>query len=197
MKKSDYQLAILIGLLQAIFLVPTLIATSIFSYLVWGLLVVGLPPLMFFGLWLGNMLSKHFSFGITFSKYAAAGILSFTIDFATLNIISLLTGITSGFTLGWINMPGFAIATMNAYSWNKIWVFQKGNEGSFFAHFPKFFIVIVVGILINSTVLTVLATYVSAPFSLSPARWLNLAKIIATCAAITWNFIGYRFIAFR
>jgi len=149
-----------------------------------------------FGILVGSILQEAFGMGARFSKYVAAGLLSFSIDFGTLNVISYLTGITAGIAVGWINIPGFILGLTNAYLWNKLWVFQK-SEGSHWNHFPKFLFVVIIGMLINSFVVVWITSTVPPPFWTSGSQWLNIAKLIATCIAIIWNFFGYKFIAFR
>ncbi len=194
----DYQLALGIGMCTGILLLPIIFVLDIvFPYRVLVTLGVSIAA-MPLGIWLGGQLEDFFGFGmLRFSKYFAAGLLSFAIDFATLNIISHFTGITTGLTVGWINFPGFFLATINAYFWNRLWVFQKKEAASLFGDLPKFLLVIIIGIIINSTVLVLISSTIAPPFGLTERRWLNIAKICATMVAIVWNFFGYKFIVFK
>ncbi len=195
MTRRDYILAAIIGVLTSIFFIPLsyIVGLSIPYRII--LLPILFPLMMMAGIWLGGLLQEALGFGVQFSKYAAAGILSFSIDFGILNILSYITGITAGATIGWINMPGFLVALTNAYLWNKFWVFGH-REGGIFSHFAKFLLVMAIDITINSLVLIGITSYISAPAWTSSAQWLNIAKGIATLFAIIWNFFGYRFIAF-
>ena len=196
MKQSDYYIGVVIGFFIGIFLLPVLFIIR-FPYsalipLFFVFPIIAIP----FGILVGDMLQKTFGIGARFGKYTAAGLLSFSIDFSALNILSFVTGITAGTAVGWINVPGFCVALLNAYVWNKRWVFQK-NDGSHATHFPLFLFVVIIGLLLNSILVVWISTNVAAPAGIDSQRWLNVAKIIASGAVVVWNFFGYKFIAFR
>ncbi len=194
----DYAIGALVGFFVGVFAIPTLVNLGVKSA---GLLIA-LPPLaallITFGVWLGKYLSRFFSFFSQFAKFVAVGLLNTAIDFGVLNVLSMLTGITEGFKIGGVNMPGFAVAVFNAYLWNQLWVFQARNEGEGLFHdFPKFLAVTVIGLLINSGIVVVITTYVAPTFGADKEQWLNLAKAGATGISLFWNFIGYKLIVFR
>ena|SRR3989344_974459 len=193
----DYKISLAVGLAIGILLTPILfILHIVFPYraiITIALCMLAMPA----GLWFGSVLQRYLGFGVRFSKYAAGGLLSFSIDFAVLNIMSYMTGVAAGLTVGWINMPGFFLATINAYFFNKLWVFGKNNDQGVFAHLPKFLFVVFIGIMINSSVVVVVSTHITPLFGMSPQRWLNIAKIVASGVAIMWNFYGYKHIAFK
>lgn len=60
-----------------------------------------------------------------------------------------------------------------------------------------FFAVSVVGVLINSGIITLLTSYVDPVFGLNEKLWLNLAKAAATAVSLVWNFAGYKVFVFR
>lgn len=157
-----------------------------FSYQI-PAVVLGIPLLWILGVWLGGFLGRRIKFFTQFGKFAAVGFSSASIDFAILNFLSSVTGVTAGVTVGWINIPGFLVAVVNGYLWNKLWVFGKPSNEGVFKDFPKFFGVTSIGLLINSIVL-ILITGVAT---------LNIAKVIANAFAMIWNFAGYKFFAFR
>ncbi|MEK9175196.1 MAG: GtrA family protein [Patescibacteria group bacterium] len=196
--KLDYKLSFLIGTLIGVLLLPILFILDIsFPYRV---AIVFFAPFFAIplGLLFGNFLQSYFGIGARFSKYAASGILSFAIDFATLNILSYYTGITAGLTIGWINLPGFLLALTNAYLWNKLWVFYKNDGSGIFTHLPRFLFVVFVGLIINSSIVIFMSTNIAPPHqAFTEQRWLNVAKIIASAVAVMWNFFGYKFIAFK
>ena len=198
MTHRDYTLAFIIGALTGILLLPIVFILDIsFSYRA-PLLLLFCVIIMPVGLWLGTILQRYLGVGAQFSKYVASGLLSFAIDFSILNIISYYTGITSGFTVGWINIPGSLLALTNAYLWNKLWVFHKNDGSSIFAHLPRFLFVVLIGMIINSSVVVFIRTGVTSPHPLlTEQRWLNIAKVVATAVAVIWNFFGYKFIAFK
>lgn len=58
-------------------------------------------------------------------KFAAIGTLNTALDFIILNYLTKSLGITSGVTLGLINMIGFSAAIIQSYIWNRAWTFAS------------------------------------------------------------------------
>jgi len=196
--KFDYYLAILVGFLAGVFLVPTAINLGVANYAVLFLLPLAFPPLFAIGIWLGQFLSRWLAFMPQFSKFVAVGFSNTAIDFGILNLLSMVTQVTSGLIIGGVNVPGFVVAVFNSYFWNQFWVFKgrEGNEG-FLHDFPKFLAVTLVGLLINSAIVVLATTYVDPWGGIGKEAWLNLAKVAATAVALVWNFVGYKFLVFR
>ncbi len=73
---------------------------------------------------------------------------------------------------------------------------EEINNGR--AEFGKFVLVSVMGVAINSLVLTVLATVIVHFFpAIAPALAKNIAKLVAVFATLSWNFVGYKFFVFK
>src|SRR3989344_2409251 len=149
--KKDYWIGAVAGFLTgALGLVILRILNITFPYQNFAALVL-LTILWAAGVWLGDFLGARIKpFFSQFGRYAAAGFLSTAIDFSVLNFTSYLTGITAGVIVGWVNAPGFLIAVVNGYLWNKLWVFKDYDGKNLFSDFPKFFAVGIGGLIINS-----------------------------------------------
>jgi putative flippase GtrA len=107
-------------------------------------------------------------------------------------------GITAGFVIGGVNIPGFLVAVTNSFFWNKFWVFRDRGKGEPLLHdFPEFLAVTIGGALINSGIVIGLTTYVAPLFGLGAGAGLNVAKAAATAVTLFWNFAGYKFVVFR
>lgn len=196
LNRIDYAIAALIGFLVGVFAIPTLINLAVRERAVLALLPLILPPLWVGGVWLGGALGRYFPFMTQFGKFAAVGLLNTAIDFGTLNLLSVVTGITAGFVIGGVNIPGFSVAAFNSYLWNKFWVFRGRGAVGIFSDFPKFLAVAVAGVLINGTVVVTITLL--PPFAgVNPTAWLNFSKAVATAITFAWNFIGYKFLVFR
>ncbi len=193
--RRDYLIVVLVGFFTGVFAVPTVVNLGIRSYTVLMSLPLAVPILFAFGLWWGKFLSRWFAFFAQFAKFAAVGFLNTAIDFGVLNILSLATGVTKGFILGGVNVPGFTLAVVNSYFWNKYWVF-KGRE-SVASELPKFLAVTFIGLLINSGLIVLITTYVTPLLGFQASVWLNLAKVFATTVSLMWNFAGYKFLVFK
>lgn len=198
MKKIDYAIAGLVGFLAGVALVPTAYAVGVHNAPVLLVLPWIGAVCIVLGVGLGEFLARWIPMFAQLGKFGAIGILNTAIDFAVLNILSRASGITAGIVLGGVNMPGFAIAVVNSYFWNKLWVFRDKTKGeSLLGDFPRFFVVTLIGVLINSGLIIALTTY--APFlaGIAPGTRLNIAKAAATLVTLIWNFAGYKLIVFR
>jgi len=127
------------------------------------------------------------------AKFALVGVLNTAIDFGILNLLILITGFTAGAGIGIINIPSFTLAILNSYIWNRKWVFENAKQGNFFV----FVAVTVIGLLINTTVVVVVTTWIPPLFGLSPTLWANVAKVFATGFSMVWNFTGYKLVVFK
>lgn len=208
-EKIDYLFAAIAGFFTGIFVSILLWLWGVGSFSIALSLVLGIPALWIIGIWFGGWLARHVKPAFSqFARFVVVGFLGAAIDFMVLNVVSRLTGITAGIVVGWINVPGFLIAVVNTYLWNKLWVFHHGahltssSAMSFGTHFirifrdfPKFLSVTLVGLFLNSAIIVIITTYLSSPWS--EVVWLNFAKVIASAVAMIWNFLGYKFFAFH
>ncbi|TSD03118.1 MAG: GtrA family protein [Parcubacteria group bacterium Greene0714_36] len=196
--RIDYAIAPLVGFFAGITAVPTAYAVGVQS----PAALLALPwvgaACILFGIWLGGFLSRWMPIFSQMSKFAAVGILNTAIDFGVLNILSIASGVASGLIVGGINIPGFGVAVINSYFWNKLWVFgDKKTREPILSDFPKFFAVTLVGLALNSAIVILLTTTLPFFSLLGPGSRLNAAKAVATLANLTWNFAGYKLIVFR
>jgi len=132
-----------------------------------------------------------------FIKFALIGALNTGVDFGILNALSYATGIYAGVGLIPLNAVSFGVALINSYVLNKYWTFQAGRGGVSGAEFGKFLFVSLVGLGINTGVLTLITGLVEPPLNLSPQLWENVAKLAATGFSLIWNFAGYKYIVFQ
>jgi len=195
--RTDYLISVLVGFLAGVFSIPTLVNLGLRDQGVLIVLPLAAPAILVIGMWVGNFLSRWVRVLAQFAKFSAVGFLNTTIDFGVLNILSAITGVTSGFILGGVNIPGFILAVTNGYFWNKFWVFQNRNKEGVLRDFPKFFAVSVIAAVLNSGIVVVLTTYVPVQFGIESSVWLNISKVVASLAALLWNFAGYKFFVFR
>lgn len=195
--KVDYVIAGFIGFLVGVFSIPTLLNIGIRDQKILLAVPLIIPFIWAIGVWFGGMLARRIRVFAQFSKFVAVGFLNTALDFGVLNLLSMITGITAGFVVGGVNIPGVALSVTNAYFWNKLWVFKDRDDKNIFSDLPKFAVVSIAGILINSGIVILLTTYVPAPVFLTDERWLNLAKVGASFVSLITNFLGYKFLVFR
>lgn len=193
--KRDYAIGALVGFLTGVFAIPVLVNIGVENKVLLALVPLAVAVAFPVGVWLGGFLSRWMPFFSQLGKFATVGFLNTAIDFGILNLLSSATGITTGLSLGGINVPAVMAALTNSYFWNKFWVFKAG-EGSTASDLPKFIAVSVGAILVNSGIVA-LGTEFPAPAGLSPELWLNATKVLATAASFLWNFVGYKIFVFR
>ncbi|HLC95384.1 MAG TPA: GtrA family protein [Patescibacteria group bacterium] len=133
-----------------------------------------------------------------FSKFVIVGGINTGIDFFILNVLMYFTGFASGLGLFFLNSISFSVAVVNSYFMNKHWTFQdKTKSEQEPIKFSRFFVISIIGIVINGAVLTSITTFITPLFGISVLLWANIAKLMATGFSLIWNFIGYKFFVFK
>lgn len=195
MSKNDLLLSVAATYLIAIFLLPTLLNTDVFSKIPFQYAAVFLifPVLVVIGMAFASFVGKKIGFLWQVAKFGLVGVLNTAIDFGILNFLISITGITAGRGIIAMNTLSFSIAVINSYFWNKEWVFPGRKK----SNFMLFLIVSFIGIGINSGVVYTLTTFVPPVIVSSDTLWANLAKVLATGLSLIWNFLGYKLLVFK
>ncbi len=131
---------------------------------------------------------------VQFGKFLAIGTLNTGIDFGVLNLLSWCTGIYGGVRLAPINVLGVLLALANSYLLNKYWTFKTPSRSG--REVRRFVLVSLIGVSLNTALLVALTRVMARPVALTPQLWENLAKALATGAALLWNFLGYKYLVF-
>ncbi len=194
MPQKDLLLSIFASYVAAISLLPTLINTQYIDKLPYPyvLLFVIFPIVCVVGMQIAHRVGKKYSFLWQMAKFGFVGVLNTAIDFGVLNALIALTSITAGIGIIGLNVLSFLVAVTNSYFWNKQWVFSAGKKGNF----VTFLVVTLIGLSINTGTVYILTTYLGPDSNSSQTQWANLAKVIATCFSLMWNFVGYKLIVF-
>lgn len=117
-----------------------------------------------------------------FIKFAVVGTIGAIVDFAVLNFLVLVVGLTPLQA----NPISFACAVLSNFTWNRLWTFPESRKFKKRSQLPKFFIVNLIGLIINQVVLAVALVFLEP---VVPHPWdYNLAKAIAICIVLFWNF---------
>lgn len=201
MNKRDFILSAICGELTAWFLLFVIRNPYVLEFealakigsLAW-ILPVALPLIFVFGVAIGQIISKFLKIIPQVVKFLEVGVLNTLVDMGILNLLIGASGITSGLSLAPLNTISFLLAATNSYFWNKFWTFKKSGQSG--KEFLQFLVVSAIGWGINTGIVVMGTTYIEQSF-LSAGAWVNVIKIIATFAAMTWNFIGYKFIVFK
>lgn len=196
MKRIDIIASLVLGEIVAVFLIFVLKRLGYFFDLVW-ILILALPLLALFALFITYILGKRFPTIFQFGKYAVVGFANAGVDFGVLNFLMWLTRIYSGKWILLLNSISFVVAVTHSYIWNKYWSFRARGQTDVPKQFIAFIIVTVIGAVVSGGIVYGVTTFISPLFSFSLVRWANMAKVLASVIAILWNFIGYKFIVFK
>lgn len=195
MSRNDLLFSLSAAFLTAGFLIPTLESTNLYGKLPipFVLLFLVFPTISIIGMFTASYLGKKFPILWQVAKFGQIGVLNTAVDFGILNFLINVTGVTSGAEIILINAVSFTTALVNSYFWNKSWVFDKAKKSNFLT----FIVITLIGLSINTGVVYGLTTYISPIIVTSSTLWANLAKVLATCLSLVWNFAGYKLIVFK
>jgi putative flippase GtrA len=75
----------------------------------------------------------------------------------------------------------------------------NNNEKNVGQQFVEFLVVSIIGVIINSLVVVIVAGWLAEPLSafINVDVVRNIAKFAAICVAMVWNFVGYKLIVFK
>ena len=144
------------------------------------------------------MISSKNPILVKFIKFIMVGCLNAVVDVGILNILIFTTGLgdKGGLFYGLFKGISFAAAVTNSYFFNKLWVFKGQGDRKEVIQFSTFLIISIVGLFINVSVSTVVATYVSV-ILVSQKLWPTVSAMIGSTAGFMWNFLGYNHIVFK
>jgi len=133
-----------------------------------------------------------------FIKFCIIGITNTGLDFIFFNFLILTTGIYKGEWLGLLNFISFTFASINSYFLNKFWTFnQKETKSQKQNFFLQFFIISLIGCIINTFIVYFITTFIPPFFDISQLLWINIAKCLAAIISLFWNFFSYKFFVFK
>lgn len=142
-----------------------------------------------------------------FGKFGIVGSSNFLVDLGILQLmiyffsqgkspesIAAVAGITiTTWTL--FKCVSFIVASTNSFLWNKFWTFHEKKLEEARREYFTFLAISVVGLLINSTAFSIAFNF--RPTSTREALWATVSAIVGAFAAMSWNFLGYKFVVFK
>jgi len=160
------------------------------------LLAISFPILSVAGLYLFYLVGKKIKALYQAGKFALVGALNTFVDLGILNLLILLTSVSTG--LGFATFKGisFIVAVVNSYVWNKYWTFKSGKSRKK-EEFFQFFAVSAIGFLLNVGVATLVVSVIGPKGNLTPEVWANVGALVATLVLLLWNFLGYKLWVFK
>lgn len=131
-----------------------------------------------------------------FIRYGIVGLANAALDFVIVNVLSIAFDAYRGTPILFINSVSAAAVITQSYFLNRHWTFRAADQSHRFA-LPKFVAVNLGAFVLNTGIVYGLTTFASPPFSLMPLLWLNAVKVVAIAVVVIWNFLGFKFYAFR
>ena len=206
----DYWLGVLSGLLIGLMFMPVLKMAKPDLYLKLRLAII---PFFLIGAPLGliicHALSRKIAVMWQFGKFFLTGIMNLLVDFGTLALVTVIfrnflhlnstdTMLTVGVAITFYSLfkaISFTVSNINSYFWNKYWTFDQaaGKKSEFF----QFFIVSIVGFVVNVVVASLVFNGFSNSAALTADQWSLIGAASGSVAGLFWNFFGYKFIVFK
>jgi putative flippase GtrA len=147
------------------------------------------PVLSIMGLWLAELIGKKFLFVHQAGKFGLAGAFADVVDIKVFQLLFFF----APFPL-LVKAVSFFAGTVVKYWSDKYWTFEKYEKENMHIEALKFFIVAIVGSLIN-----VASFYFFSKIEtgLPVKMWTELSIILAALVTAIWNFCGYKFFVFK
>lgn len=207
--KRDLYLGLLAGLIIGLIALPVFKAAKQSLY---DQIAVFLVPFFLLavpvGLIIASWISKKIAIVWQLSKFIVIGGMNTLIDLGVLSLVTFafrgLFNIESKdlliFSITFYSLYkalSFITANISSYYWNKYWTFQKTSSEKAGSEFLQFFLVSMVGFVIN----VVVASYVFKvipPFAgMNSDQWGLIGAGAGAIVGLAWNFLGYKFIVFK
>lgn len=214
MTKKDYYFGILAGFLIGLLAMPVLSAAlkparyhSIVLFILPFFLIA--TPI---GLYLAALLGKKINGVWQVGKFGVIGVLNTLVDLGVLAAITAWVSTHYGvmstdilITIGVQTITfytlykaiSFIIANTNSYFWNKYWTFAGGTVQKTKTEYLQFFVVSIVGFIVNITVASIVFTIIAKVPSLTLGQAGSIGGLAGTVIGLAWNFVGYKFIVFK
>jgi len=204
MKKIDIISPIVLGLIIAALIISLLkvLETQLQisgdkAILIWVALIVLVPSSLVLWVYITFHLGKRRHIFFQFGKFLPIGVANTAIDFGSLNLLILMSGVDKGLWFSVFKGISFVCAVANSYLWNRYWTFEGGGTEGIGGQFLKFLIVAGIGFVINVAAASFIVNYVEPFGGISPILWVNIGAFASIVLVIIWNFFGYKFLVFK
>lgn len=122
------------------------------------------------------------------ARFVAIGVLNTALDFIVLNFLSKTFDISTGTSLGVVNVFGFALAMVQSFMWNRYWAFN-GVDGAGTNVAKVFMRLVTVGVVGFAAFASVL---ISAQLEALPIVYLAILGAFILVEVIVWISFGLR-----
>jgi putative flippase GtrA len=195
----DIVLALIVGFLTGALAIPVVINLGVGSTIRVPLLLLPVIFAVLFAIALlaASLFATRAPSLFEFSKFAVVGVLNSGVDFGILNLLMLITGVSSG--AGFLAFKSVSVTSgvINSYLWNKYWTFKTSNSADARREFMAFMVVTLIAVGVNVAGADVIVNVIGAPAGFSTKLWANIGAISGAGLTLFTNFFGYKFFVFK
>jgi putative flippase GtrA len=210
MTKKDIAFATGAGLLIGLLLLPVLKTAKPELYYMLSLWIV---PFFLIatptGLTVAYYISKKIAVIWQLGKFGVTGVMNVLVDMGVLSLLiaffrdsfsinakdAVITGLEILTFYSLYKAGSFIVANINSYFWNKYWTFNQTGEKK--TEFLQFFLVSILGFIINVTVASLVFHLGNPTGDLAQGQWGLIGAAMGSIVGLAWNFIGYKFFVFK
>jgi len=212
MPKKDLGVSLGAGFLIGVLLMPVLkiAKPDLFNALVFFIIPFFLVIIPL-GTLLAYKIGTRFALIWQMAKYVVVGVMNTLVDLGILTLIILIAKnfgvqaedlIYSGIlTLTFYSLykgSSFVLANINSFFWSKYWTFSpKKTPRKSSAQFIQFFIVSLIGLLLNVAIASLIFRSAPPLTGFSSDQWGLIGAAAGSVAGMVWNFLGYKFMVFE
>jgi putative flippase GtrA len=196
----DIALALSIGFLTGALAIPVVINLGLGTTIRVPILllpVIG-GALFAIALFAASLVASRVPSFFEFSKFAVVGVLNSGVDFGILNLLMLITGLSSGAAFLAFKSISVTTGVINSYLWNKYWTFNTSNSAADARReFMAFMVVTLIAVGVNVAGADVIVNVIGPPVGFSTKLWANIGAISGAGLTLFTNFFGYKFFVFK
>jgi putative flippase GtrA len=195
----DIVLALIVGFLTGALAIPVVINLGLGSTIRVPLILLPVIVAVLFAIALlaAGLVANRAPSLFEFSKFAVVGVLNSGVDFGMLNLLMLITGVSSGAGFLAFKSVSVTLGVINSYLWNKYWTFKMSNSADARREFMAFMVVTLIAVGVNVAGADVIVNVIGAPAGFSTKLWANIGAISGAGLTLFTNFFGYKFFVFK
>jgi putative flippase GtrA len=194
--KTDLLAALTIGVIAG--LLSPIVAKSNHINISAVILFVVFVVLCVTGIVVARFAGKYIPVVYKLGKFGETGGLNWLVDLGVVNLLILVTGISTGLYFTLFKAVSFTVAVTNSYFWNKFWVFKGAAKQDEKTEVGKFITASLVGLAFNVTLASAIAFIgFRAMPSLTTVTWANLGVVFGSLGAMLFNFVLYKAWVFK
>jgi putative flippase GtrA len=150
------------------------------------------------GILVGRFVGKFLPVIYKLAKFGETGGLNWVVDLGVVNLLILLTGISTGIYFILFKAASFTVAVTNSYFWNKLWVFKGAAAQNQTTEVTKFISASLIGLAFNvAFAASVVFVGPKLVTSINSVTWANLGVVVGSLGAMLLNFVLYKIWVFK